>query len=725
MPTRGFSMIPGILIEPTIPLARYRSPQVSGNLSSIIQTITEPGDLILELNTKGETYVREAVQNNRRILALNTNPISILTTYIALNPVDVIEVRSALTRLGDSLKGDQTLRDHINQQFSTQCPYCAHTGTATWFAWNRETQQPFLKSVHCPHCDADREGPVNASDMVAKNLNPTTGLAFHVALERAASNDASIHARISELVSLYTTRNLSALMDVIHRLPQASASPDIRRILTAFIIEALDQGSSLIQHGNTDARPKSLRPPRLFIEYNVWGLIENAMQKYANNKQHEHFTLRSAPTLQSFLNSNQGYLLIANTLQSVTPRLPQGQIKLLILHPEIPDFVYWALSSLWSTWLWHSDMLPAALRAYMGRRRIDQEWHQQELISTLKEAQPVLHTEASLLCSLAHNTLPALDDILIAARTTGYEVNNWLDTAPDGYRILLNSSDSNKLFPSTTPNQHFAKTLAERGEPLTLTQLKAAYLIEVPQARLENLATPLTDDFTLLGDSQLLWLQNNRSAEKPLADRVEEKILQLLQKHASWQRNELELEIYTMFNGSQTPDAELVNVCINAYTVAVENDTVSLRPEDTPKTRRAELRNSRTQIEQLGILLGFTVGRRINGDIVWKEPGIIPYLFRFTSTALLPPNLINVTRTQNSERRCLVLPGGRASLVALKLRRDPRLYQAISSNNWVFIKLRHLRRMLTEIKHRGEIDFYLGLDPIVEKDTAQIPLPIV
>lgn len=724
MPTRGYSMIPGTLIEPTFPLARYRSHQVSGNLNSIIRNITEPGELILEINTTGSSYVREAVQNNRRILALNTNPISMLITHIALNPIDATEIRAALTRLGDIPKGGQPLIAHINQQYNTRCPHCAHMGTAAWFAWDRDTQQPFLKCVHCPNCGTDREGPADKGDVLSKNLNPTTGLAYHVALERAAANNESIHSRISELVSLYTARNLSALMDVIHRLPQASTSPDVRRILTTFIIEALDQGSSLIPHGNSDVRPKSFRPPRLFMEYNIWDLIEIAMEMYAKQKQLRHIAHGPATSLQSFLNSNQGYLLIANTLQSVAPRLPKEHIKLIILHPEVPDVVYWAMSSLWSTWLWKSDMLPSALRAFMGRRRIDQEWHQHELISTLKDIQPSLHSEAKILCPLTSNSVSSLEDILISARATGYEVKYWLDALPDGFRVLFEAVAVNATSPPTPPLQYYAKTLAHRGEPETLSQLKAAYLVEVPQARLESLTMPLSGDFTLLGDSQLVWLHNDRVAEKPLADRVEETTLQLLQKNASWIRGELETEIYTLFNGSQTPESELVSVCINAYTVASGDNMVSLRPEDTPKTRRSELRDSRTQIEQLGINLGFTVGRRLNGDIVWKEPGIVPYLFRFTSTALLPPHLINVNRDQNSDRRCLVLPGGRASLVALKLRRDPRLQQAILRNNWVFIKLRHLRRMLIEIKHRGEIDFYLGLDPIVEKDTVQIPLPL-
>ncbi len=523
-------MIPGTLIEPTLPLARYRSHQVSGNLNSIIQSITEPGEIILELNTTGSSFVCDALQNDRRILSINTNPISMLSTHITLNPIDVTEVRAALTRLGDIPKGQQPLITHVHQQYSTTCPYCAHDGIAAWFAWDRDTQLPFEKCVHCPNCGTDRTGSADENDALSKNLHPTTGLTYNIALERAATNNESIRSRISELVSLYTSRNLSALLDVIHRLPQASMSPDIRRILTAFIIEALDQGSSLIPYGNIDSRPKSLRPPRLFIEYNIWDLIENAMQMYATQKQHKPIAHAPATSLQTFLKSNQGYLLIANTIQSVASRLPRNQIKLLILHPEIPDVVYWAVCSLWSTWLWKSDKLPSAFRTFMGKRRIDQEWHQRDLKSALKDIQPSLHSQARILCPLTTNSNSPLEDLLISARATGYEVKYWLNAVPDGYRILFEAATINATDTHTPPLEHFANTLKQRGEPVSHQQLKAAYLVEEPKACSDNLPTHLSSDFIILEDSQLVWLQNDRGAAKPLADRVEETTLQFLQK---------------------------------------------------------------------------------------------------------------------------------------------------------------------------------------------------
>ncbi|MDF1513053.1 MAG: hypothetical protein P1S60_04520, partial [Anaerolineae bacterium] len=274
-----------------------------------------------------------------------------------------------------------------------------------------------------------------------------------------------------------------------------------------------------------------------------------------------------------------------------------------------------------------------------------------------------------------------------------------------------------------SPNQYYIQLLENRGEPLSREVLQAAYIADIEADLPIDFPARLPDGLEDVPGTQLIWLQNESNARKPLADRVEQLILQCLQKQSRWKREELEARIYAQYNGGLTPEPELVKTCIDAYTVAGQH-YVTLRQEDTPNTRKDELRESRLKIKQLGVQLGFTVGRRLNADIVWKQKGHISYLFRFSSTALLSQSLANVSRFQSNERRCLVLPGGRASLVALKLRRDPRFQTVVTRYNWVFVKFRHLRRMLAEIKHRGEIDFYLGLDPIVEKDTVQIPLPL-
>jgi len=57
------------------------------------------------------------------------------------------------------------------------------------------------------------------------------------------------------------------------------------------------------------------------------------------------------------------------------------------------------------------------------------------------------------------------------------------------------------------------------------------------------------------------------------------------------------------------------------------------------------------------------------------------------------------------------------------LRRDPRLARAVETDGWQFIKFRHLRRLVAEEElDRHALKTVLGLDPIVEREAAQIPL---
>jgi hypothetical protein len=62
-------------------------------------------------------------------------------------------------------------------------------------------------------------------------------------------------------------------------------------------------------------------------------------------------------------------------------------------------------------------------------------------------------------------------------------------------------------------------------------------------------------------------------------------------------------------------------------------------------------------------------------------------------------------------------------LVSYKLARNPHWQQAVDSAGWRFIKYRHVRQLVAQ----AEVDEYalrtiVGLDPIVEREAAQIPL---
>ncbi len=277
----GPQLIPGTPIAPIFPLARYRSHHLSGVVRAIAESSTKPGDLILAVGAVAGAPIAEAVASGRRIIALDRNPIHLLWTHLDLAPVPLDRVQTALTQLGDLPKDGRPLISYINDLYATRCPHCGMRATAEWFAWDREAGRPYAKRVRCRSCETTYEGPVDRDDLAAAGDFPVrTGPAYHLALSRVVPPDDSAHERVAELVQLYTQRNLTALMNIINRLPQLHLPDDVFRAVTALVLEALDRGSSLLSASAPDERPRSLRPAQRFLEANVWMVLEQAIDAY-------------------------------------------------------------------------------------------------------------------------------------------------------------------------------------------------------------------------------------------------------------------------------------------------------------------------------------------------------------------------------------------------------------------------------------------------------------
>ncbi len=716
------TLIPGIPVAPPAPLARYRTPTLATFARAAIEAATAPGDLIVELGISDAAYIREVLSTGRRALALNINPIPLLWVQVALNPIPFDDVQAALTRLGDLPKGERPLIAHIHDIYRSRCPTCKTSGIAEWFAWDRDMQRPFTKRVRCPRCTEAQEGTADVQDIALLEQFARTGPAYHIALGRAAGVDDPLRERAADLVALYTPRNLGVLMDVIYRLPQVTPSSDIQRILTMLIISALDEGSSLTPYGEPPTRPRSLRPAQRFIEKNVWFVLENALKDYG-----AHLTMPVAPPVDSvktLLESPPGtHLLLGQPLQNVAPTLPPQSIAALLIQPQPPDANFWALSALWATWLW-KDAVQPSLRAFLGRRRLDWEWYQRSLAVTLKRIGPHLAPDAPVFVVLPDDDLTTLAHIVAATAQAGFVVQRWIACPPWGYRLALTSACA-PAPPPPADDEHLAQVLRRRGEPTPATLLSATHLIAAQESaptQLDTLPQMMhTPGFIHMAPKNV-WIASPVKIAKPLADRVEESVLRLLQSQEQWGRAALESAVYASFHGELSPEPALVAACSDAYTTADAQGNLKLRPEDMPAARGAETRQIRGLLRQLGERLHFTVSQTPEWDIIWADGEKPLYLFRCTTTAVLGPHLL-ASQPPTGARRHLVLPGGRAVLVALKLKRDPRLQSNVEQDNWAFIKFRHLRRMAAEINQRADIEVYLGLDPIVEQEKVQIPLP--
>ncbi len=730
-------LIPGMPVTPPHPLERYRAPTPAGFARAALEDVTAPGDLVVELGINEPTYIREALAIERRVLGLNVNPLPLLWIQDALHPALLPEVQAAFTRLGDLPKGTQPFFAHARALYLSHCPTCHADGVAEWFAWDRDTQRPFAKRVRCPQCAEAQEGQVDMRDSaLLEQFSPRSGPAYHIGLGRAAPLDDPVRERAAELVALYTPRNLTLLMDIIQRLPQASPNPAIQRALALLVLGALDLGSSLAPYNEPLTRPRSLRSPSRFLEYNVWLVMEKALRDYSAHTNAPVGIAIDSPAsdapldtaLMTLLQSQPGaHLLLSHPLRVVAPAIPADTIAALLLHPQFPDATFWALSALWSAWLWKDVSYPV-MHTFLGRRRLEWEWYRRSLTATLKRLRPLLKRDAPLLVVLPedapfYGALTMLAHMMAAVAQAGFQVSRWVACPPWGYRLAFYRDDHAAA--RAPGEQPLLKVLQRRGEPVHGAFLEAVHLINAGKDAPEQMDTlpylTRASGFTAIVP-QMVWIPTPAKITRPLADRVEESVLRLLQSQEAWKYAALESAVYAQFYDELSPEPALVAACIAAYTDADAQGLLRLRPEDIAAARGAETRQIRGLLRQLGERLRFEVRQDKAGDIVWADAGTLLYLFRCTTTAALGLHLL-AAQPPTPTRRHLVIPGGRAALVALKLKRDPRLQQAVERDHWVFIKYRHLRRMAAEINQRADIEVYLGLDPIVEQAQAQIPLP--
>ena len=236
------------------------------------------------------------------------------------------------------------------------------------------------------------------------------------------------------------------------------------------------------------------------------------------------------------------------------------------------------------------------------------------------------------------------------------------------------------------------------------------------------------------------WLRDHASSALPYSDRLEKSMVGYLLHHPGCRFLELESALNAEFPSLLTPDLELINVCLDSYAIQepAESDRWFLRPQDAPSARRQDLETALAQLTTLAERLGYKME---GSPPMWvDESGQTCYWFYTTASAVIGEIILGTgsISPSPSARSIIILPGGRANLVAYKLRRDPRLralcaaveaspnvnlpgefdlgqgfLDKIAPTGWRFLKFRHLRQILDNLLlTRLNLDELLAQDPL-------------
>ncbi len=647
----------------------------------------------------------------------------------------------------------ERLEDQLRELYLVTCSACHKPTEAEAFVWSRETgreagppepaaRDRLVSRIYtCSECGHEAEEPATPEDEEVVRPYLARGMYYHLALERLAPPGDPDRIHAEEALEVYPLRALYALFSVLIRVESLDLSEEERRAAEALLITALDEAHILRGYApHVRQRPRSLQAPARYKEVNVWLTLQRAVTWWSAD--------RTAVAVRAWRPGDalepHTINLFAGSARELAGELEAVEPECVITALPRPNQALWTLSAAWAGWLWGAAAV-APLRGVLHRRRYDWAWHANALLASAESLAPHIASGVPVVGLLGELEPGFLAAALWSFDRAGFQLEGRAlradtDTAQIvwrsvGRRELLGPAPELAGLDSArqVAEQAAYQVILDRSEPTAWEVIHAAawsqvalgHLFPSPsgeeetefaqcQAAINGAAEAHPQVAAAKGEESDLgstwWMHDPGAASIPLADRVEAEVARLLAEQGPSTYAVLDRLVCETFPGLLTPEARLVRACLRSYGQEDETQLLwSLRPEDFAEQRTADLESVRAALIRLGERFGF----RLSGvnPLEFHEAQDAPPIrfFLITSAAfgryLLDPRL-------DPSHAWVVLPGGRASLVEYKMRRNWLLRQAVE-NGWRFLKFRHVRRMLDDaLLRRESLEERLGLDPL-------------
>ena len=710
----NFVFIPGDEPKKTSPLARYLPPIPEGVAATFLAGHSELSGLeqaawILDPFGASPRLAAEIAAHGYRTLVAVNNPVMHFLLEMAANPPSQADLSAALSELAAARKGSERLETHLQSLYLTRCTKCQRQVPAEAFVWERSSGALAARIYHCPCGDGGEYPATEADQMQAAAMAATDGLHRARALERVAAPDDPDRLHAEEALECYLPRAVYALITIINKLDSLPLNPERQRALFALVLTACDEASALWPHPGERPRPKQLTLPSRFLEKNVWLALERGVELWSGSGKPVQVV--NWPDIPG---EAGGLCLFEGPMRDLAPQLKDLSIAAVVTALPRPNQAFWTLSALWAGWLW-GQAAAAPFKSVLRHRRYDWNWHAAALYAALKNFSERLPLNAPLFAIIPELEPAFLSAALLAAAGAGLDLSGMaLRTRHDPAQVIWHrrafAHEDKEPVEIDAESVHQAMHLAlqERNEPAfylivhaaALTAMAADHSLRWRQEALAQIHAPIQaalarPEFIHHAESTNpesgLWaLAEWDNQVEPLPDRVEIAVVNFLQKNPACTLRDLEIALNTELPGLLTPSLGLIQAVLASYASEVDG-AWTLRPEDTPAARRTDLETAAQSLVSLGARLGYTLQREGENQrlIQWMENGQTIYNFNLLASAVVERLLRkNPIPPVNN---FLVLPGGRAGLLACKLERDPSLRSIVE--HWRILKFRHLRRL--------------------------------
>jgi hypothetical protein len=730
--------LPGNPLPALSPLSRYLPPIPAGVAQPWLAGHIPPGAWILDPFGASPQLILDAARQGYRVLVTANNPILGFILEVMASAPQVDDLQAALADLAAARKGEERLELHIQSLYTTECVVCKNVLQAKAFYWLKDAQVPTSCLVECPHCGDSGERPVPTANLERLAALGKGVLHRSRALERVVPLGDPIRPHVEQALNCYQLRPLYALFTILNRLEGLGLTPDRQKLAYALLLSACDEANTLWPHPTSRHRPRQLVVPPGFLENNLWLALENAVEEWQAAGPPVPLTLW--PDLPP---AGGGICLFKGRLKDLAPDLPPLDLQAVLTVLPRPNQAFWTLSAVWAGWLWGREAV-APLRSALTRQRYDWGWHTAALESTLTSLQPSLKPGTPCLGLIAEAEYPFLLAAIIAAENAAFQLDGFaLREDPPEFQAYWHPRSPGTP-PDLSPPQPAWKViqahLLSRNEPAPFLPLyllsTLAYLFQKrydrqPLLSLEGLSPfgqtqeavlqHLTGEerLTRFGgspqspDRSYWWLSASSPQSPTLADRVEMSLVRGLLRSPGRTLAEIDEDLCKEYKGVFTPNLDLIEACLKSY---AEKDpgkeaVWTLRAEDTPASRRADLKQLPLILKEIGRQLAYQVTGE--NPLQWlNSDGSLAYAFYLLASGIVSRYVS--APSFSPAKSILLLPGSRANLVTYKLHHDPFLNQEITKG-WRVLKYRQVRQITGSLfLDRVAWEEILKTDPMID-----------
>jgi len=708
LPPQGFA---------ALPLQRFVPPFPEGVIEAWLSEKIPTGSWLIDPLGANPLLSLRAAQAGYRILTARTNPILRLELEVlAATPRDD-QFTSVLNSLLNASMADSSVDEYLRSLYLTHCPKCQSLIQAHGYVWERGSDLPAKVIYACPNCgEKGEEAPTRFDLDLLDHINQQKAKFVARARQRVATGQEAEYVGLEEALKCYPNRALHFLMVLINKLDGLSLSSESKHHLMALLVTLMDLGNNLWHWPPKPFRPLTLTTPPIFLERNLWVVLSQIVHFWTREKQPvvvTHFPDLPPPGGGICL-----YQRRKTSLETISAHInPQAMLTII---PR-PNQAFLTFSALWSGWLWGSTAVEHVHGA-LERRRYDWHWLAGMLQQILRPVQQALPAGSPALAFISEPTPANLFAITASAKSCQFDLQGLAYRSQDDLFQLQWRTVAERPTDHPGSEENAIRTSIEsliqmRGEPVVYEDLLYASLIDnalhgqlpedMPALRDDYLNPHLGQVKTILQNafltrsykhptlpqSSLYWLAQDKDASPPLADRVEELVVEHLQRGQDTTLYDLDHQVCQTLTSWNTPSREMIHACLESYADPTQAAPLiyHLRHEDEKENRE----NDRRQVQQILTSLAKRLGYQLkdNHAYLWQSREGWEYKFFFLPTACLS-SILSREHELPPQRCILIIPGSRSHLVHFKLQRDPHLQEQLDLG-WRFIKLRFLRELAT------------------------------